>query len=261
MDDQQGTGGKGRWRLPTYETERAQKWGRGALIVGALGALAMLTGTGAGALFVLGGIGAHLAARRIDRGLGPMPPLGELAQWRPSTTKDQVGLGLAALLAVGGIASIGSDPAPGTTAPQGIADQELVTATDERPAATVEPEATNTPRPTRPPATATDEPEPTATLEPPTAVPPTEPPPPPTAVQVVEPTVPPPPPEPQPAARTRGGPQGSACPADLPVKGNQGSNGWIYHDFSSPNYERTEPEECFATAADAEAAGYRAPRR
>jgi micrococcal nuclease len=42
------------------------------------------------------------------------------------------------------------------------------------------------------------------------------------------------------------------------VKGNQSG---IYHDVDSPYYDATHPEECFATAEDAEAAGYRAPKR
>jgi hypothetical protein len=47
------------------------------------------------------------------------------------------------------------------------------------------------------------------------------------------------------------------CPASHPVKGNQSG---IYHDLDSPYYDATHPEECFATAADAREAGYRAPR-
>lgn len=48
------------------------------------------------------------------------------------------------------------------------------------------------------------------------------------------------------------------CPADHPVKGNQSG---IYHTPDSRSYKQTDPEECFATAADALAAGYRAPKR
>jgi hypothetical protein len=48
------------------------------------------------------------------------------------------------------------------------------------------------------------------------------------------------------------------CPRSHPVKGNQSG---IYHDVDSPYYDATHPEECFATAEDAEAAGYRAPKR
>jgi len=48
------------------------------------------------------------------------------------------------------------------------------------------------------------------------------------------------------------------CPPSHPVKGNQSG---IYHDLDSPYYDATHPEECFATAGDAEAAGYRAPKR
>ncbi len=48
------------------------------------------------------------------------------------------------------------------------------------------------------------------------------------------------------------------CPPSHPVKGNQSG---IYHDTDSPYYDATHPEQCFATAEDAEAAGYRAPKR
>ena len=50
----------------------------------------------------------------------------------------------------------------------------------------------------------------------------------------------------------------SECPPSHPVKGNQSG---IYHDVDSPYYDATDPEECYATAADAENAGYRAPKR
>lgn len=48
------------------------------------------------------------------------------------------------------------------------------------------------------------------------------------------------------------------CPSYAPIKGNQGSNGWIYHQPWQQYYDVTNPEECFRTASDAEAAGYRA---
>jgi endonuclease YncB( thermonuclease family) len=53
------------------------------------------------------------------------------------------------------------------------------------------------------------------------------------------------------------------CPQTHPIKGNQGSRSnidWIYHVPGSRSYAATDPEECFATAADAQAAGYRAPQ-
>jgi SH3-like domain-containing protein len=59
-------------------------------------------------------------------------------------------------------------------------------------------------------------------------------------------------------------PQGGACPASHPIKGNQGSRSnvdWIYHTPQSRSYAATNPEECFATEAEARAAGYRAPLR
>ncbi len=49
------------------------------------------------------------------------------------------------------------------------------------------------------------------------------------------------------------------CPGSAPIKGNQGSNGWIYHTPSSKSYSRTHPEQCFVTETDARDAGYRAP--
>jgi NAD(P) transhydrogenase subunit alpha len=48
------------------------------------------------------------------------------------------------------------------------------------------------------------------------------------------------------------------CPPDYPIKGNASSQ--IYHEPGGGSYEQTIPEFCFATAADAEAAGYRAAR-
>lgn len=56
-------------------------------------------------------------------------------------------------------------------------------------------------------------------------------------------------------------PSGWSCPASSPIKGNQGSNGKIYHVPGGAYYEKTNPEECFATAAAAQAAGYRASQR
>jgi hypothetical protein len=48
------------------------------------------------------------------------------------------------------------------------------------------------------------------------------------------------------------------CPDGFPVKANKPSG--IYHEPQSATYQRTIPEFCFATAADAEAAGFRASR-
>lgn len=52
----------------------------------------------------------------------------------------------------------------------------------------------------------------------------------------------------------------NSCPSYAPIKGNQGSNGWIYHQPGQQYYAVTNPEQCFKTAADAEAAGYRAAK-
>ncbi len=53
---------------------------------------------------------------------------------------------------------------------------------------------------------------------------------------------------------------GVNCPATHPVKGNIGSEK-VYHSPTGAYYKRTTPEECFASAADAAAAGYRASSR
>lgn len=52
-------------------------------------------------------------------------------------------------------------------------------------------------------------------------------------------------------------PQGSDCPAGFPFKGNQSG---IYHRPGGGSYKSTKPEQCFATSAEAEAAGYRAAK-
>lgn len=56
-------------------------------------------------------------------------------------------------------------------------------------------------------------------------------------------------------------PYGYSCPAGYPIKGNHSSSGeWIYHVPGGAYYDRTKPEECFATERDARAAGYRASK-
>lgn len=45
------------------------------------------------------------------------------------------------------------------------------------------------------------------------------------------------------------------CPAAYPIKGNK--NSMIYHMPGGASYKTTKPEECFATEAAAQAAGYR----
>lgn len=60
-------------------------------------------------------------------------------------------------------------------------------------------------------------------------------------------------------ASGRAAPQGRDCPASHPIKGNASS--MIYHVPGGAFYTRTTPEDCFATAADAVAAGYRSSQR
>ena len=52
---------------------------------------------------------------------------------------------------------------------------------------------------------------------------------------------------------------GSECPDSHPVKAKASS--MIYYTPENGHYERTIPDVCFASDRDAEAAGYRAPRR
>ena len=62
----------------------------------------------------------------------------------------------------------------------------------------------------------------------------------------------------QPAASTWVEPVDGACPSGYPVKGN--ANSGIYHVPGGRFYDRTVPERCYATPADAEADGYRAAK-
>ncbi|HEX5370132.1 MAG TPA: hypothetical protein VFY10_12010 [Dehalococcoidia bacterium] len=56
-------------------------------------------------------------------------------------------------------------------------------------------------------------------------------------------------------------PSGYTCPTDHPIKGNNSLAGdKIFHDPGDQFYDRTRPERCFSSAAEAEAAGYRASR-
>ncbi|HJQ24750.1 MAG TPA: hypothetical protein VKA60_12610 [Blastocatellia bacterium] len=51
---------------------------------------------------------------------------------------------------------------------------------------------------------------------------------------------------------------GKVCPSDYPIKGSAKK---IYHVPGGRFYAETSPVRCFATKADAEAAGFRASRR
>lgn len=128
----------------------------------------------------------------------------------------------------------------------------------EAPAPTTQPTAR--PAPTEAPAAAvapTDSPT-IAPVDKPTA-----------GAAVVQPTEAPAAPvaQPKPASSTGGvAPQGSACPGDAPIKGNirdrnPDKGAKIYHLPGDNGYAQTKPERCFATAADAEAAGFRPVKR
>ena len=48
------------------------------------------------------------------------------------------------------------------------------------------------------------------------------------------------------------------CPAGYAIKGDRATaSEWLYRAPDEPVYGATRPEECFATEADAQAAGYR----
>ena len=56
----------------------------------------------------------------------------------------------------------------------------------------------------------------------------------------------------------------TSCPKSHPIKGNQTTRhttDWIYHVPGGQYYNATHPEQCFATAAAAQKAGYRASKR
>lgn len=67
----------------------------------------------------------------------------------------------------------------------------------------------------------------------------------------------------QPAGRSSGPAQSSArrpraeAQAGCSIKGNRGTNGWIYHVPGMPFYARTRAEQMFCSEAEARAAGYR----
>lgn len=67
---------------------------------------------------------------------------------------------------------------------------------------------------------------------------------------------------PLPAGETAMGsrPENGSCSQDRPIKGNIGKRGKIYHLPNSQGYAEVKPEACFATTADAEQAGFRAPK-
>jgi hypothetical protein len=52
-------------------------------------------------------------------------------------------------------------------------------------------------------------------------------------------------------------PQAVASNGGCNIKGNQGSNGWIYHVPGMPYYNQTRAEEMFCSEGEAQAAGYR----
>ena len=54
-------------------------------------------------------------------------------------------------------------------------------------------------------------------------------------------------------------PVDGVCPVTHPVKGNAGSG--IFHVPGGMSYDRTIPERCYATEADAEADGFRKAKR
>jgi hypothetical protein len=68
---------------------------------------------------------------------------------------------------------------------------------------------------------------------------------------------------PAPRGAGEAAPQGADCPAAYPVKGDISSatGDRIYHVPGGQFYAVTQPDACFATPTDAEAAGFRASER
>lgn len=147
------------------------------------------------------------------------------------------------------------------TAPTAAASVAAPTTAPTKPApiaATKPPAPLPTPPPAAPPAA-----KPTTAPPPQVAAPTPVPPAKPTTAPAKVPTGPPAPS----VAPKAGGPvkpvSKDDCPPSHPIKGNQGSReqkDWIYHTRASRAYAATDPEECFATEADAQAAGYRPPQ-
>ncbi|MFD1824301.1 HNH endonuclease family protein [Mumia zhuanghuii] len=65
-----------------------------------------------------------------------------------------------------------------------------------------------------------------------------------------------------PADGATAAPAGKTCPAKAPIKGNVPDDGGdrIFHEPGTRSYAVTVPEACFVSVAQAEAAGFRAPR-
>ncbi len=209
-----------------------------------------------------------------------MPPASDITRIRAATArawaayrelwrKGRMGIALALLIPCGACWMC-------TAVASGLGLIEPVPTATPAPSSTPKPSAlprpTRTPRPTPFEVPATDTAEPPAVTEVPTVVPQASAPttdvqqpvgqdPTPASPSQIQPLVGQPQ-APPPAAEgpRRGAPQGRACPAGLPVKGNQGREEWIYHVPGGRSYDSTQPEECFATEADAQAAGYRAAR-
>jgi hypothetical protein len=210
------------------------------------------------ACFPILGILLAFSARARDRLLARLPAAGRL---RPGVLG--VIVTLAGLFAWGVAISIlpkSSGPAQTTAQPTTTAGPSPTVAVAIAPPAATNP-ATAMPTVTRVPATPTEAATqtPAASAQPGPA--PTEPSTPPAVA--VAPSVPAPATSaPAPKATTSGGarPVGTSCPPGFLIKGNQGSRStteWIYHLPGGASYAVTAPEECFATEAAAQAAGYR----
>lgn len=181
-------------------------------------------------------------------------------------------LALVALLALGGCAPAPGNPTFAPAAASSPAPTVATAPTDTRPP-TLTLRPTDTAQPTSAPALTetarpTNTPPPTSTpLSTDTPAPPTATasalviPPPPTATRR-----PPAPTVPRGVPTTVGGgraaPNRGRCPEGYPVKGNINQRGdQIYHVPGGDFYTQTNPEACFATAADAAAAGFRPSQR
>jgi hypothetical protein len=187
-------------------------------------------------------------------------------RWVALTGRGKVGVGCGTLAVVVALCYGAASQLPNT---QEYYTEQTATTEAKATGDALDAVPSDTPEPTAGPPTDTAEPDPTDTEPVPTG-PATDTPDPPTEAPSVEPPTlkPLPPTEALPPSATPPppNPEGAApadeynCPPDYPVKGNIGSNGNIYHMPAWRSYSRTKPERCFATAADAEAAGFRAPK-
>lgn len=179
---------------------------------------------------------------------------------KQSPRQIAIGIGALALCGICGVMFSGGDKDKDASS---TATATAVAPADDPAATELPSDATETaPAATEPPAAAPTDAPPEPTAEPATEIP-TD------AAPVAPPATEAPTSEPvpliqqQPAAQAGGiRAEAGTCPDSHPIKGNinEREDTKIYHMPGSQSYRQTKPEECFATEADAQAAGYK-PRQ